>query len=183
MKENKHFLLAMAVLMTAVMGGEHTAVAATDTTTVTITGTVRANTCTVGKTATGELGEVSVHDFNKAAGTIVGSADVPVKFADCGGDVKGVTVKVTGVAAGDGGAFRNDNEANSVEGTAKNVGVYFYDADDAHTQIKAGTDVDAKKQEFTTDTTLHYKASFVSITDSVEAGSLLATITMSFTYI
>lgn len=181
MRTNKQVLFATAVLMTAVMGGEHTAVAASDNTTVKITGTVRANTCTVKNEAGGSLGEVSVRDF-KEAGTVVGLADVPVEFTDCGGQTSGVTVKVTGVAAGSGGAFRNDNEANSVEGTAKNVGVYFYDADEGHTQIKAGTDITAKEQKFDHDTILHYKASFVSITDSVGAGSLLTTITMSFTY-
>ncbi|PAO19171.1 fimbrial protein [Enterobacter roggenkampii] len=177
MKVNKHFLLATAVLMTAFTGVSRPALAG-DRTTVTITGTVRANTCTVGDTASGELAPVSVRDFKGVAGTPVGSANIPVVFTGCGNATKGVTVKVSGTAVGSDGAFKNDDEGK--EGGAKNVGVYFYDTDG--TLIKAGTDVDAKAQSFTTDTTLNYKASYVSTASDVGAGSVVATITMSFTY-
>lgn len=180
MKTKKQNLLAMVVLMATVMGGSHQALAAGDNTTVTITGTVRANTCTVGDTAKGELATVSVRDFKQTAGTVVGSVDVPVVFSDCGGGTTGVKVTVSGTAAGNDGAFKNANEGQ--EGGAENVGVYFYDTDGT-TLIKAGTDVAAKEQAFTTDTTLNYKASYVSITDGVEAGSVLTMITMNFTYI
>ncbi len=179
MKTKKQNLLAVVVLVTAIVGGSHPAVAG-DSTTVTITGTVRANTCTVGDTAKGELDLVSVRDFKQTAGTVVGSANVPVVFSDCGGQTKGVKVTVTGTAVGNGGAFKNANDGQA--GGAKNVGVYFYDTDGT-TLIKAGTDVAAKEQAFDTDTTLNYKASYVSITDGVEAGSVLTTITMNFTYL
>lgn len=177
MKSKKQGLLAAAVLMTAFVGG-HSAVAG-DTTMIKITGTVRANTCTVADTAKGELAPVSVRDFEKTAGKAVGTADVPVVFTGCGDGVKGVTVKVSGTAAGSDGAFKNENEGK--EGGAEGIGVYLYDTD-KDTLIKAGTDVEAKPQQFGADITLHYKASYVSTADDVVAGSVLTTITMSFTY-
>ena len=178
MKTKKQGLVATAVLMTAFAGVNHPAVAE-DSTMVTITGTVRANTCTVGDTAKGELAPVSVRDFNQVAGTVVGSAAIPVVFSDCGGGTTGVRVTVSGTAAGSDGAFSNANDGQ--DGGAKNVGVYFYDTDGT-TLIKAGTNVSASDQAFTTDTTLNYKASYVSLTGDVGAGSVLTTITMSFTY-
>ncbi|HBM3061578.1 TPA: type 1 fimbrial protein [Klebsiella oxytoca] len=178
MKVNKQIFFATAVLMIAFTGVIEPALAG-DNTTVTITGTVRANTCTVGDTASGELAPVSVRDFEKTAGKVVGSATVPVVFSDCGGGTTGVKVSVSGTAAGSNGAFKNANDG--VEGGAKNVGVYFYDTDGS-SLIKAGTSVAAKEQNFTTDTTLYYKASYVAITDDVGAGSVLTTITMNFTY-
>lgn len=179
MKTKKQRLLAVAVLMIGFAGVSHPAVAA-DSTTVTITGTVRANTCTVGDTAKGELAPISVRDFNQLAGTVVGSATIPVVFSDCGGGTTGVRVTVSGTAVGSDGAFKNANEGQ--DGGAKNVGVYFYDTDGT-TLIKAGTDVAAKDQAFTADTTLNYKASYVSTASDVGAGSVLTTITMNFTYL
>lgn len=178
MKVNKQFFFATAALMTAFTGVGRPALAG-DSAMVTITGMVRANTCTVGDTASGELAPVSVRDFKGVAGTPVGSANVPVVFSGCGKQANGVKVKVTGTPVGSDGAFKNDNDGK--EGGATNVGVYFYDTDGT-TLIKAGTDVDAKEQSFTTDTTLNYKASYVSTASDVGAGSVVTTITMSFTY-
>ncbi|EFM19343.1 MULTISPECIES: fimbrial protein [unclassified Pantoea] len=179
MKMKKQNLLTVMVLMAAVTAGNNLAVAA-DTTTVTISGTVRANTCTVGNKANGDLAPISVSDFRQASGTVVGSAVIPVVFTGCGNGTTGVRVTVSGKAAGSGGAFKNDHDGQT--GGAKNVGIYLYDTDGT-TLIKAGTDVAAKQQSFTTNTTLNYKASYVSLTDKVEAGSVLTTITMNFTYL
>lgn len=95
-------------------------------------------------------------------------------FSDRGG---GHNRSQGGTAVGNDGAFKNANEGQ--EG-GENIGVYFYDTDGT-TLIKAGTDIAAKEQAFTTDTTLNYKASYVSITDGVESGLVLTTITMNFT--
>lgn len=178
MKRQKKYFFAMFVLMATFVYTVQPAIAG-DTTTVTITGTVRANTCTVGDEAQAELEPVSVRDFKNVAGTPVGSANIPVVFTDCSAETTGVKVKVSGTAVGTDGAFKNEDEGK--EGGAKNVGVYLYETDGS-TLIKAGNNVDAEAQSFTTDTTLNYKASYVSTASDVGAGSVLTIITMSFTY-
>lgn len=150
---------------------------AADSTTVTIRGTVKANTCTVSPKVERLLPPVSVRDFRGTAGTTLGTVEIPVTFKDCGGGTNGVKVKVSGTAAGNEGAFKNDDEGT--QGGATHVGVYFYDTNDK--LIRAGSS-DAAEQKFTTDTTLNYKASYVSLAPDVGAGTLKAVITLNFTY-
>lgn len=183
MKGKKAGLLATAVLMTVFAGGSHPAMAAGDSTTVQITGTVQDNTCTLtgaGETLTFKLNPVSVRDFGGSANITVGAVDIPITFSDCGSGTTGVTVKVSGTVAGNNGAFKNTLDGQP--GGATNVGVYFYDTDGT-TLIAAGEDVGANKQQFTSGTTLHYKASYVSLDQDVKAGQLNTAIKLIFTYI
>lgn len=183
MKMNKMGLLSVSMLLLTAAGLPHTAGAAEDHTTVTITGMVNDNTCTLTGAQNGlsfTLSPVSVRDFGAGAGNPVGEIDIPVEFTDCGSGTKGVTVKVTGASAGSTAAFKNTLDANG-SGGATGVGVNFYDTDG--TQIEAGTDVAAAEQTFGSEgTTLHYKASYTKVADEVKAGSLSTVITLSFTY-
>lgn len=179
MKTKKKGLVAIAVLMTAFAGVSYQTIAA-ESTTVVVSATVVSNTCAVGDTARGELAPVSVSAFGRTAGRVVGFTTIPVVFSDCGGGTKGVTVTVSGMAAGTGGAFRNENDGRS--GGARNVGIYFYESNGTAI-IRAGTNVPAYTYTFFSNNTLNYRARYVSLTDNVEPGSVLTTINMNFTYL
>lgn len=168
-------LLTTALLTMSVMSWP---VLAADTTKVTIRGTVKANTCTVNPQVDGALDPVSVRDFVGKVGQPLGLVEIPVSFTGCGGGTTGVKVKVSGTPVGNDGAFKNEDEG--VEGGAKNIGVYFYDTNG--TPIRAGTS-DATEQKFSKDTKLTYKASYVSLSDDIGAGSLRTVITLNFTYL
>jgi major type 1 subunit fimbrin (pilin) len=181
-KNNKISLLAIVVLMNMMTNTAH-ALAASDQTTVTITGKVLDNTCTLtgaGENITFPLPFVSVRDFN-TENKKIGSVEIPIVFTDCGSGIQGVTVKVSGEPGGSAGAFKNTLDGDTSHDGATGVGVNFYDTDG--TLIKAGSDVEATKQSFSQDTTLYYEASYAKVADDIKAGLINAVITLSFTYI
>lgn len=174
--EGKAASLLPAVLLAGFMVS--CPVIADDQTTVIIRGTVKANTCTINRETPADLPPVSVRDFEGKSGKTLGLIDIPIKFTACGGGTTGVRVKVSGAATGSDGAFKNDDDGK--QGGATNVGVYFYDTN--NTPIRAGSS-NALEQKFKTDTTLTYKAQYVSLSPNVGAGTLRTVITMNFTYL
>lgn len=184
MNIHKASLLAAGVLLSA-LAGPSLVMAASDQTTVTITGTVLDNTCTLTGSEEGlsfALSPVSVRDFGDAVGSPVEEVVIPVEFKDCGGGTKGVTVKVSGESAGSTSAFKNTLDGDTSSDGASGVGINFYDTDG--TLIPSGSDASAKEQTFGSEgITLNYKASYTKVADEVKAGQLNTVITLYFTYV
>lgn len=182
MKTKKLRLLASGALVIALAGIPQLVMAAFDSATVNIKGYVKDKTCTLtgaGNVTEFTLPPVSVRDF-KDNGDI-GNVDIPIEFKDCGIDTQGVTVKVSGELGGSAGAFKNTLDGDDSQGGATGVGINFYDTDGT-TLIQAGSDVEAKDQAFTKETTLHYRASYTKVADEVKAGKVNTVITLTFTY-
>ncbi|MEN4978204.1 fimbrial protein [Erwinia billingiae] len=185
MKLNKlsaFYLASVAAPLLAVLCGvSASAYAATDQATITVSGTVKSNTCTIEKTTfSPTLPPVSDRDI-KGVGKISSvSSKIPVILKNCGAGVS--TVKVT--ASGDQGPGKGDYFANSVavaNGGANGVGIIFYKTDGAPFN-STGSITENSKLTASADTTLNYEAKYIGTSDTVSAGTVKTAITMKFEY-
>ena len=152
--------------------------ASTDTAVITVTGTVKNNTCSIDNSAPSfVLPDVSVRDFNGKANTEISEVSIPVTFSNCGSDSTGISVVVSGINDSDlssGHGFKNS-------GTADGVAVVLYDTDG----YKFKTDgtsrgVAIKPNAGLASTT--YKARYISTKENIKSGSVSTVITATFTY-
>lgn len=156
-------------------------VASVDTVKVTISGAIKDNTCAVtNKAPTFKLADVTVKDFQAKAGTVVGSVDVPITFANCDANGVAVKIKVSGTAD----PYSPTTFKNTASGTtaATGVGLNFHDADLPKTPFKtdgtqpAGWDIKNKGA------TIQYTANYVATSDTVKAGNFSTVVTIDITY-
>ncbi|MBS1204907.1 MAG: Fimbrial protein [Proteobacteria bacterium] len=170
-KMRKLTILAIA----AVFPGMASAIS--DTTTITITGTVIDNTCTLNtNNAIFTLPDVSIREFDGKANVERGSVAVPITFTNCGADLKAITVKISGTPddAIPGTIFKNT-------GSAVGVGVRLYDTDDWPFKPDGSSNaVSIKPNNGAASTT--YTAKYVSTSANIKAGSVSTVITAVFTY-
>lgn len=177
MKNRKQGLRAVAVLMTALVGGSHPAVAG-DSTTITITGTVTPDTCTIKDPTPVTLPAVSVRDFKGAAGTEAGSVAVPLEFTDCGSSTV-ITTKISG--KGDTDVSSGVVFANTQASGAKGVGVVLYDTDG----YKFKTDGSSNAVPINVtggSASATYTAKYISTKSEVTSGPVEVLITATFSY-
>ncbi|MFJ5984037.1 fimbrial protein [Enterobacter cancerogenus] len=177
MKKRKKSLLAVAILMTTFAGGAPQAVAG-DQTTIKITGTVKADTCTIKDSASVTLPDVSIRDFKGVAGTEAGSVPVSLVFTDCGSSTV-ITTKISGkddtdVLSGD--VFKNTQESG-----AKGIGVVLYDTNGN----KFKTDGSSIAKEINVmggGASTSYTAKYISTGPKITSGPVEVLITATFSY-
>lgn len=170
---------------TLLCGASQGAQAASDGATITMTGKVVDNTCTVStEPVKGDLGQVSLRDLTDAG---VGSAlskktEIDVKLTGCGAGAKKVDITAKGMADTDdttGVAFKN----TAPTGAANGVGVVFYETDGT-TAFNAKTPVKESYTGLTQgDNTLKFQAAYV-LTDAAKAaaGDFASTVTLTLAY-
>jgi len=164
--------VAIFLLMTSGM------VQAADTATITITGRVLANTCTLdNKTLSVELPTISTVDFGGAAGKEAGEVVVPVSFSNCGEDVKSISVKISGTPDPDDSGSRVFKNS----GTSDGVGVVLYDTDGIRFKPDGTSNAVAIKPNGGT-ASKEYKAKYRSTKSEVKGGTVSTVITATFTY-
>lgn len=159
------------------------ALAAQDTASITVTGKVLANTCTLDESAstlTPKLPDISDRDI-KGAGKTGGETEVKIVLKDCGANVNSVEVEASGAkdAGNDTFAFKNI----SANDPASGVGLYFYQSVSGTDKFKP--DGSIKKSYTITpsqNNTLTMRASYVGVSDTVTAGNFQATVTLTVNY-
>lgn len=176
---DKLILLITGLLSTLLITLPLTTKAASDSAIVTISGTVKNDTCTLqDDKPSATLPPVSVRDFKARMGVEVSSVIIPVTFKDCGPGATGLNVKVQGTSdsGSDGYAF-----ANTATGTtaADGVGVYFYNPDES--KFKPDGSVTAV-WKWSKGMTINYSARYVSTKATVTAGLVNTVVTIIFTY-
>lgn len=174
-------LTQVTTLMTFMAAGA--AHAASDTATITITGRVLANTCTIDSgsaTQTIQLDDISDRDI-RGKGTTGGKKDVVIKLTNCGAGASGVVVSASGSEdTDDASAFANVKA--QADGGATGVGVYFFQTDGTTKFVPAGTAKQTSELTPSVDNTLTYKASYVGTKDAVTAGDFSTVVNMTFEY-
>jgi len=157
--------------------------AATDKATITITGKVLANTCTIDSSSATQsipLDDISDRDI-RGKGTIGGKKDVVIKLTNCGAGASRVVVSASGTPdADDASAFTNVK--TQADGGATGVGVYFFQTDGTTKFVPAGTVTQISTLKPSVDNTLTYKAAFVGTKDAVTAGDFSTVVNMNFNY-
>ena len=164
--------LALVLLMASGM------VKAADTATITITGRVLANTCSLdNKTFSVELPTISTVDFGGVAGKEASEVVVPVSFSNCGEDVKSIAVNISGTPDPDdipGRVFKSS-------GTADGVGVVLYDSNGVKFNPNGSSNAVEIKPNGST-ASKEYKAKYRSTKSEVKGGTVSTVITATFTY-
>lgn len=157
--------------------------AASDTATITITGKVLANTCTIDSGSavqTITLDDISDRDI-RGKGTTGGKKDVVIKLTNCGASATGVEVSASGTPDDDDtSAFANVK--TQADGGATGVGVYFYQTGGTTKFVPAGTAKQTSPLTPSVDNSLTYKAAFVGTKDTVTAGEFSTVVNMTFDY-
>ncbi|MFP1726074.1 fimbrial protein [Lonsdalea quercina] len=156
--------------------------AADDTATITITGTVKANTCAIddnSKNQTVPLPDISDRDIQKSK--MAGERSFNIILTGCGAAASAVKVTASGTAdENDGMAFANN--VSSSEGGATGVGVYVYETDNA-TQFKPdGSTTETSTLTPSQDNTLTYKVAYVGTQNTATAGKFSSIMNMKFEY-
>lgn len=174
-------LTRAATLMALMAAGA--AQAASDTATITITGKVLANTCTIDSgsaTQTIPLDDISDRDI-RGKGTTGGPKDVVIKLTNCGAGASDVEVSASGTPDDDDtSAFANVK--TQADGGATGVGVYFFQTDGTTKFVPAGTAKQISPLTPSVDNSLTYKAAFVGTKDTVTAGEFSTVVNMTFDY-
>ncbi|KOY60670.1 hypothetical protein AM629_18035 [Photorhabdus heterorhabditis] len=156
--------------------------AASDTATITVTGKVLTNTCTIDSSSAEQnitLDDISDRDISK--GTAGGTKEVVIVLKNCEAGASSVVVSASGATdADDASAFANVKA--QAEGGATGVGVYFYQTNGTTKFVPSGTVTQTSKLTPSQDNTLTYKASYVGTKDTVTAGAFSTVVNMTFDY-
>lgn len=178
MKLHKIRLLAVGYVIATMAGVNSSAMAASDTATITITGTVKDNTCTLDKSDIPvTLPDVSIRDFAGEVDKEIESVSIPVSFSNCGSGSTNISVVVSGSDDSDsssGKVFKNT-------GTATGIGVVLYDANDTKFNTNGttiGQLIDVKDGS----ATATYVAKYISTKNIITAGTVSAVLTAKFIY-
>lgn len=174
-------LSSSAILL--LMMGMGNAQAASDTATITITGRVVANTCTISsgsKEQAIQLQSIADRDIQDKGAT-GGDNDVNIVLRDCGSAASKVKVSAWGNAdADDITAFAN--AISSSDGGAEGVGLYFYQTG-GEKFLPDGSVTESSDLIPSADNTLIYKAAYVGTKGTVAAGSFRTVVNMGFEYL
>lgn len=168
----------LALLLTACLSG--VVRAASDTATITITGTVKASTCTIDSDSANKkvtLPDIADRDI-QGKGKTGGTKDIDIVLKDCGASVTTVLVTASGNADDENtGAFKN-----SLTDGADGVALYFYKTDKTGLFNPQGTETETSTLTPSQDNTLTYQAAYVGTKDKVTAGAFSTVVNMKFNY-
>ncbi|MFP1982811.1 fimbrial protein [Lonsdalea quercina] len=156
--------------------------AADDTATITITGTIKANTCAIddsSKNQTVLLPDIADRDIQK--NKTAGEKNFNITLTGCGDAASAVKVTASGTPdEADVMAFANN--VSSGDGGATGVGIYVYETDNV-TQFKPdGSTTETSSLTPSQDNTLTYKVAYVGTQNSATAGKFSSTMNMKFEY-
>ena len=156
--------------------------AASDVATVTISGTVRDNTCTLDNTSPSiTLPSVSARDFGSTKGTVLGKTKVTLLLKSCGSEAATVRAVASGTAdSGDTNAFANSSKNNGVAG---GVGLYFYKTDGEALLSPSGSVSEDIAISPDQDNSINFYAAYVATSDTVTAGNFLTVVSIRFNYL
>jgi type 1 fimbria pilin len=173
-------LKVIKFLTVCVCSGPLIASAAGDTATITINGTVKANTCTLdNQTSAFNLPAVYTQDFGEKKGTVVSSVAVPISFSNCGTNLEYISVKISGNPdTADATAFKNTSSNNPASG----VGIYLYDMDNTIFKPDGTKGAKIPAGNGMSNITASYTAKYISTDNVVTSGDFSTTITAVFTY-
>lgn len=155
--------------------------AASDSATVTISATVKANTCTLKDPAPVVLPDVSVGDFGGKVYSRVGRKEISIELIECGSGTTGVKVTAGGIADSNLVALW----ANSIEkdnGGASGVGLRFLQTGDQNTFYPGGSRSEVISLISGADNTLTFYAYYEASLKEVTAGLFSTAINMTFEY-
>ncbi|MFP7609909.1 fimbrial protein [Serratia quinivorans] len=173
-------LAVAAVLFCGVSGGTF---AASDTATITITGRVLANTCTIDSGSAKQnvtLSDIADRDI-KGAGKTGGEKQISIVLKECGPVANYVTVTASGNPDGaDTTAFANSIAQEDAGATG--VALYFYQTDGSTKFKPDGSVTEKSTLTPSQDNTLAYKVAYVGTKDVVTAGSFSTVVNMKFEY-
>lgn len=179
-KNIKRATVTTGVIAALVCGLSANTYAASDSATITITGRVLANTCTIDSTSASQnivLSDIADRDI-KGAGKTGGEKNIRIVLKDCGAAASNVVVTTSGTAdTDDTTAF-----ANTAADGAKGVGLYFYQTDGAKKFKPDGSVEETSALRPSEDNPLTYKASYVGTKDTVRAGDFSTVVNMMFKY-
>lgn len=183
MRKNHVSFRTVAALTIVMAGLCRPAMAASDTAHITLTGTVRDNTCTLDNSAPSfTLPEVSVRDFGSQANTKVSSFTVPIKLTGCGAGATTVTLTTTGTADTDGGASVFAN-TSTVKPAATGVGLLMFRSGGSSSIFDtAGRMQDTVTLTPGTDNLMEFSVRYVSTKNTVTPGSFKTVISMRINY-
>ncbi|AWF33356.1 fimbrial family protein (plasmid) [Klebsiella oxytoca] len=154
--------------------------AASDRATITITGKVLANTCTIDSASARQnitLPNIADRDI-KGVGKTGGETNISIALTDCGKAASNVVVTASGTPdAEDPTAF-----SNTVTDGAEGVGLYFYQTGGTEKFKPDGSVRQTSPLTPSVDNTLTYKASYVGTNDTVKAGGFSTVVNMTFEY-
>ncbi|ENJ4070667.1 type 1 fimbrial protein [Enterobacter hormaechei] len=151
-----------------------------DSASITIIGRVLANTCTIDNGSARQtiiLPDVSDRDFH-SVGVTIGETPVSIRLNDCGSDIQSVVVKVSGDADSvNTEAFNNSyNGQNKAEGIAIN----FYRTDGISFLPNGSNPEEIKLAPGNNE--IVYKTSYISTTEKIVGGNVVAVVNLQFDY-
>ena len=178
-------MLALITLIT--LGGAQAAddtltTSGSDSSRLTITGLVQANTCTLSSGSKEQIITLSnITDREIKEKGIAGGQDVMIVLSDCGADATAVVVRPWGEAdKNDSSAFKNT--VMESEGGATGVGLYFYPKDGTSKFSPDGTVSQTSKLNSLADNILIYRAAYAGTGANVVAGKFSTIVNMNFEY-
>jgi len=182
----KRFTRMLALITLITLGGAQAAddtltTSENDSSRLTITGLVQANTCTLSSGSKEQIITLSnITDSEiKGKGIAGGEKDVKIFLSDCGADATAVVVRPWGEAdKNDSSAFKNT--VMESEGGATGVGLYFYPKDGTSKFSPDGTVSQTSKLKSLADNILIYRAAYAGTGDNVVAGKFSTIVNMNF---
>lgn len=158
------------------------AFSSTDRAEITVSGTVRANTCTLDNNSpTVILPTVSARDFGGNKGNVLAKRPVSILLKDCGEMARQVRVTTHGESDSNNiSAFSNQATRS---GGAAGVGLYFYTTDGEHLLLPDGSAYEDIAIHASADNSLTFYAGYVSTKDVVTAGSFQSVVYVEFNYL
>lgn len=171
---------ALALLLCVMYFPVSGTMAASDNTSITVSGKVVSNTCVIDDSKSDlsvRLDTISDRDIQKKGDTM-GKRDVKIVLKDCGKDTKQVNVTVSGDPDADNtDAFRNASTTDAATG----VGLYFYKTDGA-TLFKPAGSTEKSTLTPSTENTLTYKAAYVATKANPSAGGFTSVVNLKLDY-
>lgn len=154
--------------------------ATSDSATITITGRVLANTCTIDNGSVRQtviLPDVSDRDFHDV-GVTAGETPVTIRLNDCGSDIQLVVV----TASGDADSVNSQAFNNSYNGQnkANGVAINFYRTDGILFSPNGSNPEETKL--IPGNNVLVYKASYISTTKKIAGGNITSVINLELEY-
>ncbi|KAB8312454.1 type 1 fimbrial protein [Erwinia endophytica] len=180
LKNEKSNTVLIGALAVFVCGMSVNTYATTDTASITITGTVIANTCTIDNdSATQAISLTPIADRDiKGVGTTGGAKKVNIVLKDCGEGASAVKVTASGEA--DGSEFKNTYAGT--EQAATGGGLRFLETDSKTAFTPDGKTTETSTLTPSSDNTLIYTAEYVGTADKVTAGEFETVVNMTFEY-
>ncbi|WP_286932911.1 fimbrial protein [Leclercia sp. UBA5958] len=178
-KQNNFSLIILRALLFLLAGKSSLIYAAADTATITITGKVLANTCTIDSGSANQsitLPDITAREL-RGKGTTAGEKLVRITLTDCE-TVNRVVVKAFGQEdVDDPVAFKN-----ALADGSRGVGIYFYQTDGITKFRPDGSIQQTSALLPLPVNVLDYKVSYVATKETVEAGGFRSVVSMTFDY-